>query len=176
MNEKERKLITYLLFLLIIEIIIYIFVVPTLQNSILSQLDSYNYLRKSLMEAKNKNSNLRDGYTKWEEVPKELEIIERDYLFENSIEEIRLLLKRISSNSGISLGEISYDYGDISDNITKIKIDFSLTAPYDSLRRFIGEIEKDSRFIVLKSINLISTVSGIINAKISIFIYASKKK
>ncbi len=176
MNEKERKLITYLLFFLIIEIIIYIFVVPTLQDSVLSQLDSYNYLRKSFMEAKKRNSDLMDEYTKWEDVPKELEIIERDYLFENSVEEIRLFLKRISSNSGISLGEISYDYEDISDNITKIKIDFTLKAPYDSLRRFIGEIEKDSRFIVLKNINLISTASEIINAKISIFIYASKKK
>ncbi len=175
MREKEKKVITYLLIFLLIEIIIYIFIIPRLQKSLLSQLDSYNYLRKSLFETKEKNSALKEELTKWEEVPKEVEIIERDYLFPNSIENIRLLLKRFSSNSGIYLGDISYDYEGISDSIIKIKIDFSVTAPYDSLRRFIGEIEKESRFIVLKSINLISTASDIINAKISIFVYMSKK-
>jgi len=175
MREKEKKVITYLLLFLLIEIIVYIFVIPRLQKSLLSQLDSYNYLRKSLFETKEKNSALRDELAKWEEVPKEVEIIERDYLFPNSIENIRLLLKRLSSNSGIYLGDISYDYEDISDSIIKIKIDFSVMAPYDSLRRFIGEIEEESRFIVLKSINLISTASDIINAKISIFVYMSKK-
>ncbi len=176
MREKEKKIITYLLFFLLIEITFYILIIPRLQNSVLSQLDSYNYLRKSFFEAKGKNSALKEELNKWEEVPKEVEIIERDYLFPNSIEDIRLLLKRLSSNSGISLGDISYDYEDISDHIIRIKIDFSVMAPYNSLRRFIGEIEKESRFIVLKSINLISTASDIINAKISISVYVSKKE
>lgn len=176
MNEKEKKIITYLLVFLILEILIYLLVVPKINNSVLSQLDSYNYFRSSLKDARTKNSNLKDELTKWEEVPKELEIIEREYLFPNSIEKIRGLLKKFSSNSGISLGDINYDYEDVNENITRIKIDFSLAAPYDSLRRFIGEIEKESKFVVLKSINLISTASDIINAKISIFIYTRKEK
>lgn len=176
MREKEKRVVTYLLFFLLIEIIIYILIIPRLQNSVLSQLNYYNYLRKSLFETKKKNSVLKDELTKWEEVPNEIEIIERDYLFPNSIDNIRLLLKRLSSDSGIFLGDISYDYEDISDHIIRIKIDFSVMAHYNSLRRFIGEIEKESRFIVLKSINLISTTSDIINAKISIFVYVSKKE
>lgn len=176
MSEKEKRIITYLLLFLIFEIIIFIFILPMLQNSVLSQLDYYNYLRKSLLETKNKNSNLKDELTRWEEVPKEIEIIERDYLFSNSIEKIRLLLKRFSASSGISTGDISYDYEDISDRIIRIEIGFNVTAPYDSLRRFIGEIEKEARFIALKSINLISTASDVINAKISIFVYAKKEK
>lgn len=176
MNEKEKKIITYLLLFLIIEILIYLFLAPKINNSVLSRLDSYNYFRKSLRDARVKNSTLKDELTKWEEVPKELEIIERDYLLPNSIENIRAMLKKFSSSSGISLGDINYDYEDISDNITRIKVDFSVMAPYDPLRRFIGEIEKESRFVVLKSINLISTASDIINAKITIFIYTRKEK
>lgn len=176
MREKEKRVVTCLLFFLLFEIIVYILIIPWLQNSVLSQLNSYNYLRKSFFETKGKNLLLKEELTKWEEVPKEIEIIERDYLFPDSIENIRLLLKRLSSDSGIFLEDISYDYEEISDYITRIKIDFSVMAPYNSLRRFIGGIEKESRFIVLKSINLISTASDIINAKISIFVYASKKR
>jgi|GEM_PF-3117957 Tfp pilus assembly protein PilO len=176
MKEKEKRIIIYLLLFLIIEITIYLFLIPGLKNSLLSQFDTYNYLRKSLIEAKGKNSRLKEELTKWEEVKKELFVIEKDYLFPNSIEEIRLLIKKLSLNSGVSIGDINYSYEDILENISRIKIDFSLVAPYDSLRRFIGEIEKEPRFVVLKSISLVSTSSDSINAKVSIYIYTKRKE
>jgi Tfp pilus assembly protein PilO len=176
MKEKEKRIIIYLLLFLIIEITIYLFLIPGLKNSLLSQFDTYNYLRKSLIEAKGKNSRLKEELTKWEEVKKELFVIEKDYLFPNSIEEIRLLIKKLSLNSGVSIGDINYSYEDILEKISRIKIDFSLVAPYDSLRRFIGEIEKEPRFVVLKSISLVSTSSDSINAKVSIYIYTKRKE
>ncbi len=176
MSEKEKKIITYLLSFFFFFIMVHLFIVPNLENSVSSQFSYYSILRKNFFETKSKNLNLKSELTKWEEVPKELEVIKKDYLFSNSIDNIRITLKRISSHAGIPLSEIHYNYEDLSDEITKIQVNFNVKAPYATLRRFIGEIENEPRFIILKSINLLSTSSDIVNARISIFIYSRKEK
>lgn len=117
---------------------------------------------------------------KYRDMPEE-DKVRLDKLLPDTVDNVRLILglQQIADLQGLTLKNISVDTGkgkgSTSDLDTKsygtIKIDFSVTAPYDIFLRFISDLEKSLRLVDVVEFSLTAPKSDVYEYNVKIQTY-----
>ncbi|MCK4836151.1 MAG: hypothetical protein KAT17_05920 [Candidatus Aminicenantes bacterium] len=99
---------------------------------------------------------LKQSHRDWQRVDKIYDRFKRDYLysfsdFSDFKNDFESLLARIF----FKLSPFSYNINNVNQNIVMVSIDFEASGYYKNIKRFIYEIEKKERVVVLKNVELI---------------------
>jgi Tfp pilus assembly protein PilO len=179
LEEKERRVILYLVIILVVNFLVYIMVVNSLKNSYYSKLENYSSLRKNLLILKSEINEKKFELLKWQRAEKDIKNLRENYFYSrsNGIEIVRKYLEKLAKEKGIYINEINYSYKvDEKNSIGEIGISFSVTDNYFRLKDFLSSIESEPKFIIIRKIDLIGTeILGNVNTKIYLSAFTNEK-
>jgi len=138
---------------------------------------SYRILES--LEASEKNYKMLDRsrtekkreWLGWEEAPRDIEELKSSYFYNDKggINELRLDLQKIFSESMINVSQIKYDYAEFEkEKVKKVNASFNFSGSYLSLRKFLGSVERFPKFLIVEKIDFLSIdpQSGFLELKI----------
>ncbi len=179
LEEKERRIILYLIIALIINCLIYLLVSKNLRNVYFSKLETYSTLRKNVLKLKSNVKKRKFELLKWQRVTKDIKDLRENYLFpsENGIAIVRKSLGKIAQEAGIYINEIDYNYiVHEKKEIGEISISFHVMDDYFNVKDFIRRIEIEPKFLIIKKVDFTSSKSSEgIKAKLYLSAYTNEK-
>ncbi len=179
LEEKERKVILYLIIALLLNCLIYFLVSGNLKNAYYSRLERYSTLRRSVLKLNMEIDKRKFELLKWQKAEKDIENLRKNYFYpsQNGIEIVRKVLEKLAKEKGIYINEINYSYKvHEKEKIGEIGVSFSVEDDYLKLKDFILGIETEPKFIVVKKVDLIGTENlGIVKSKLHLSAYTNEK-
>jgi hypothetical protein len=155
LNDKERKQLTLLSFLLIFALAFF-FLVSLGQRRGYHRLAGRVEARaKNLADAEAKLAAASTGWANWEQAYKDMAELKEHYFYKEAdgVNSLRVDIQKILADSGISASRIRYEYVDRAREREKlIAVKFTFTGSYLILRRLVEAVERFPKFLLLEGI------------------------
>ncbi len=107
----------------------------------------------------------------WEQAPRDMEELKSSYFYSDKegLNELRLDLQQIFSESNINVSQIKYDYAEFEkEKVKKVNASFNFSGSYLALRKFLDSVERFPKFLIVEKVDFlkIEPQSGFLQLKI----------
>ncbi|MFQ6083511.1 MAG: hypothetical protein ACE5WD_09140 [Candidatus Aminicenantia bacterium] len=179
LEEKERKVVVFLIGLFLINSIFYFIFIRHKENDYFDSIDKYTNQRKVLQELTLKKENTRKEWLKWVHAREDIAQLRKTYFFgsREGIVEVRKELEKIARQARVNTGKIEYRYQSYEqEKIGEIDLSFSLISNYFRLKKIIKLIEEIPKFIILDKVDFVgSNPKGEVNIRLNLSAYTNEE-
>ncbi len=162
LNEGEKKIIR-LLGLLVLLVLVFLLVVSLGQRrSTVRLLGRLEVREKALAELETRRVSSADEWARWEGAYRDIDELRKAYFYgeEEGMNELRLDLEKILSESCLSASSIRYDYGSLEGGkIKSTSVGFTFSGSYLNLKKFLEVVERFPKFLMIEKIDFLK-ISG----------------
>jgi len=141
--------------------------------SSLEEISSQN-LQSEFQELKSKEKDffkLEDSLKEWEEIDKFYTKFKQEHLMKfDEFSNFRNDLEKILKKNRLDSSRLNFKIHNLRDKIVRVSIVFGLSGTYKNIKKFIFDIENNSRLIFLNEVKL-SRSKGEISGKFSMEVY-----
>jgi len=173
LSKKERRILSFLCFLLIFALLFYFFVSLGEKRTYFSSLESLSKKKENFKKISIQKNQEKKELIKWHEAHHDIEELKEQYFYkgENSIEKLRGDLQKIFNENKIRISTIKYDYDDLEkDKFNRVKATFTVSGPYFYMKKFIYSVEKFPKFLLIEKIDFsdVDSKNGELKLKITL--------
>jgi len=158
LDEKERSQLRLLGLLFLLALFVLIFFSFGQRRSYRLAVESLQEREKVAAAAEAKLAESATRWAQWEEAYQDIKDLRGKYFYHggDEVSELRLDLRKIFSEAGISTRSYRYNYVSLDkQSIGKINVTFTLIGSYPILKRFLQTLEQFSKFLLLEKIDFV---------------------
>jgi Tfp pilus assembly protein PilO len=114
---------------------------------------------------------LKKAYREWQRADQTYTLFRNDFLFRfNEFSEFRSNFESLLVKNFLDASQLSYNIENLDRDNVKVSIGFQTVGPYKNLKRFIFDIEQQSRIAFVKDIQMTRFKDGV-QAKFALEVY-----
>jgi Tfp pilus assembly protein PilO len=157
LDEKERMRLKWLGFLCLVALFILLIFSLGQRRGYYLLVDQLQEREKTASSAEGKRKESAANWGQWEQTSKDIQTLREKFFYHEGEEnELRLDLRKIFSESGISSRSLKYNYSSLEKGkIGKVSVTFTFTGTYPILKRFLQALEQFPRFLLLEKIDFL---------------------
>ncbi|HUU37819.1 MAG TPA: hypothetical protein VMW46_06390 [Candidatus Desulfaltia sp.] len=162
LDEKERTRLRLLGLLCLIALFVLLFFSLGRRRSYYLLVNQLQGRESTAVAAEGKRAQSAAKWDQWEQTSKDIQALKESFFYHEGqeINELRLDLRKIFSESGISARSFRYNYASLEkERIGKISVTFTFTGTYTILKRFLQSLEQYPKFLLLEKIDFLK-ISG----------------
>jgi len=176
LEKKERRFLGIMGILMIVSLVFLVFIARGERNSYFNSQAELKSMQRSAENSENESRNKRIEWIQWKDAQTDFNELKSEYIYsgEDIIKNIRLDLRRILVETGVSYSQIKYTYDYNEDaKINEVTITFNIKGSYMALKKLIHEVEQFPKFLVLDRITFsdIDSQTGVLTLKIALIGY-----
>lgn len=163
LNDKEKKILRFLCFLLAgVVLFLLLFSLPQ-RNSYFNALSSLTAKQKDYQHFKKISQEKKREWLRWQEARQDMDELKRKYFYEERevVKKLRLDLEKLLNEVRIHVPRKSYNYTEFKkEKVKKVNVSFNIKGSYLSLKRFIHFVEKFPKFLIIEKIDFLDIDAG----------------
>jgi hypothetical protein len=163
LSEKERTWLRLLGLLFLIALFVLLFFSLGQRRSYFFLVEQLEATEKSAVAAESRRTQSLKRWQQSEQTAKDIQSLREKFFYHEGeeIEELRLDLRKIFSETGVISRSFRYDYANLEkEQIGKISVTFTFTGTYPILKRFLQTLEQYPKFLFLEKIDFLKIGGG----------------
>jgi hypothetical protein len=162
LDEKDRKRLRLLGLLFLVALFFLLFFSLGQRRSYFILVDQLKERQKNAASAEDKRGLSATKWGQWEQTSKDIQTLREKYFYHEGQEtELRLDLRKVFSESGVSSRSLRYNYASLEkEKIGRISVTFTFTGTYPILKRFLQALEQFPKFLLLEKIDFLKISGG----------------
>ncbi|MFZ2053203.1 MAG: hypothetical protein WAU81_03300 [Candidatus Aminicenantales bacterium] len=158
LDEKERARLRLISLLFLIALFVLLVFSLGQRRSYHHLVDQLRGKEKTAAVAEGKRAENAAEWEQWEQSSKDIQALREKFFYHEGeeINELRLDLRKIFSESGITSRSFKYSYASLEkEKIGKVSVTFTFTGTYPILKRFLQMLERFPKFLLLEKIDFL---------------------
>jgi Tfp pilus assembly protein PilO len=163
LSEKERTRLRLLGLLFLISLFVLLFFSLSQRRSYFLLVEQVKAREKTAAAAEVRRTQSVTQWEQWEQTAQDIQTLREKFFYREGeeINQLRLDLRKIFTESGISSRSFRYDYASLEkEKIGKISVTFTFTGTYPILKRFLQTLEQYPKFLLLEKIDFLKISDG----------------
>lgn len=162
LSEKQRTRLKLLGLLFLMALFVLLFFSLAQRRGYYQLSAELENREKAALAASDKQARSAAAWEQWEQTRKDAQFLKENFFYQGGqeINQLRLDLRKLFSETGVNARSLKYDYADLEkERIGKISVTFNFTGSYPVLKRFLQTIERHPKFLLLEKIDF-QKISG----------------
>lgn len=162
LDEREKNQVRLLSLLVLLSLLFLLLISLGQRRGYVRLLSRLDAREKVLAEQETKRASSAAEWARWEGAYRDIEDLRVSYFYkaEEGINQLRLDLQKIFTQSGINAQSIRYEYASLEGGkVKKTNASFTFAGSYLILKKFLEAIEQFPRFLMLEKIDFLK-ISG----------------
>jgi type IV pilus assembly protein PilO len=176
---KRVHLVRLALAVIVLNLILFVFVVLPQNNRIARLQSEYGLTRTRLASSQKNIANLKNRLQRLQQAENDLKSVYSRILIPNQsgVTDIRLELESLAQSLEIKKENFTYNYEPLPDfNLQQFRLGVPVEGNYRNIRRFINSIERSKHFLILERVDLSEQKSDILNLDFQLSTYLTDDK
>ncbi len=157
LDAKERRILAVICIFLLASLIFHAAFALHERKTYFRSVESLPSEQKEYEKILEQNKVKKAEWLRWDEARREIPQIEKIYFYREKdvANEVRLDLRKIFQMSGVRcVSPLRFDYSEEKNEKTnKVRVRFTLAGSYFALKKFIYEIERHPKFLMIEKID-----------------------
>jgi Tfp pilus assembly protein PilO len=157
LDAKERRILVLMGILLVFALLFQTFFALHQKKTYFRYVDSLPSQERQYEKIQETDKNLKAEWLRWDEARRDIPQIEKTYFYKEAdvANEVRVDLRKIFQVSKVRLAsDLRFDYSEEKEEKTnRLRVRFTLEGSYSALKKFIFEVEKHPRFLMVEKID-----------------------
>lgn len=158
LDERERLRLKWLGFLCLIALFVLLFFSLGQRRAYYLLVGQLQGREKTAAAAEGKRKASTAAWERWEQTTTDMQTLREKYFYNEGdvINDLRLDLRKVFSESGINARSIRYSYSSLEkERIGRVSVNFTFTGTYPILKRLLRALEKFPKFLLLEKIDFL---------------------
>lgn len=160
LSQKERKILGLLCLFFAVALLFYFLFALGERGRYFRSLDSLSAKKKNFQKINQSKTQKENEWLRWEEAHRDMNELKTEYFYSEDmvVHQLRRDIQQIFDDIGIRVPALNYEYTEFeNEKIKKIKVSFTMTTSYFSLKRFIDSVERFPKFLVIEKVDFLDT-------------------
>jgi Tfp pilus assembly protein PilO len=157
LDAKERRILALICILLSAAFIFHSAFARHEKKTYFRSVESLPSQQREYEKALEQNQKLKTEWLRWDEARREIPQVEKVYFYreEDVANEVRLDLRKIFQVSDVRcVSDLRFDYREEkTEKTNRVGVRFTLAGSYYALKKFIFEVERYPKFLMIEKIN-----------------------